>query len=65
MSKVANAERLSFSGLPQPPRPVAPTPPRREQLAGDAIDGTLTQVERVGAADSAQDARDDTTAAWA
>ncbi|EPH40347.1 helix-turn-helix domain-containing protein [Streptomyces aurantiacus] len=38
---------------------------RREQLADDALDGALGQVERTTAADSARDARDHATAARA
>ncbi|WP_371677927.1 helix-turn-helix domain-containing protein [Streptomyces sp. NBC_01276] len=69
VSKIAAAEGLTFSGGA---RVAAATDARRadgavrrEQLADDALDGALAQVERVGAADSARDARDYATAARA
>ncbi|MFE7262243.1 hypothetical protein ACFU9B_09270 [Streptomyces sp. NPDC057592] len=69
MTKVAGELGLTFAGGA---RVVAATEARRadaaarrEQLAADSLDGALAQVERVGAADSARDARDYATAARA
>lgn len=69
VSKIAAAEGLSFSGGARVAAATdarrADAAARREQLADDALDGALAQVERVGAADSARDARDYATAARA
>lgn len=69
VSKIASELGLTFAGGA---RVVAATEARRAdaaarraQLADDALDGALVQVERVGAADSARDARDYATAARA
>ncbi|MEV8456848.1 hypothetical protein [Streptomyces sp. NPDC052097] len=69
MTKVAGELGLTFAGGA---RVVAATEAwradaaaRHEQLAADALDGALAQVERVGAADPARDARDYATAARA
>ncbi|MFD6889285.1 helix-turn-helix domain-containing protein [Streptomyces sp. NPDC059957] len=69
VSKIAAAEGLTFSGGARVAAATdarrADAVARREQLADDALDGALAQVERVGAADSARDARDYATAARA
>ncbi|WP_330261801.1 helix-turn-helix domain-containing protein [Streptomyces sp. NBC_00539] len=69
VSKIAAAEGLTFSGGARVAAATdarkADASARREQLADDALDGALAQVERVGAADSARDARDYATAARA
>ncbi|MDV9190472.1 helix-turn-helix domain-containing protein [Streptomyces sp. SR27] len=69
VSKIAAAEGLSFSGGARVASATdarrADAAVRREQLADDALDGALAQVERVEAADSARDARDYATAARA
>ncbi|WP_051778789.1 helix-turn-helix domain-containing protein [Streptomyces sp. NRRL S-241] len=69
VSKIAAAEGLTFSGGARVAAATearrADAAARRDQLADDALDGALAQVERVGAADSARDARDYATAARA
>ncbi|MET3984204.1 helix-turn-helix domain-containing protein [Streptomyces sp. PvR034] len=69
VSKIAAAEGLTFSGgarvAAATDARTADASARRERLADDALDGALAQVERVGAADSARDARDYATAARA
>ncbi|MEU4067420.1 helix-turn-helix domain-containing protein [Streptomyces wedmorensis] len=69
VSKIAAAEGLMFSGGARVAAATearrADAAARREQLADDALDGALAQVERVSAADSARDARDYATAARA
>ncbi|MFE9253926.1 helix-turn-helix domain-containing protein [Streptomyces sp. NPDC006879] len=69
VSKIAAAEGLAFSGgarvAAATEARTADAAARREQLADDALDGALAQVERVGVADSARDARDYATAARA
>ncbi|MFI1018014.1 helix-turn-helix domain-containing protein [Streptomyces sp. NPDC020965] len=69
VSKIAAAEGLAFSGGA---RVAAATEARRsdatvrrQQLADNALDGALGQVERVSTAASARDARDHATAARA
>ncbi|KAB7834055.1 helix-turn-helix domain-containing protein [Streptomyces mobaraensis] len=69
VSKIAAELGLAFSGGARVAAATearrADAAVRREQLADDALDGALAQVERVGAADSARDARDYATAARA
>ncbi|MFC8495320.1 helix-turn-helix domain-containing protein [Streptomyces sp. NPDC057235] len=69
VSKIAADLGLAFSGGARVAAATearrADAAARREQLADDALDGALAQVERVGAADSARDARDYATAARA
>ncbi|WP_149184504.1 helix-turn-helix domain-containing protein [Streptomyces sp. TRM49041] len=69
VSKIAAELGLAFSGgarvAAATEARTADAAARREQLADDALDGALAQVERVGAADSARDARDYATAARA
>ncbi|MFJ6013004.1 helix-turn-helix domain-containing protein [Streptomyces sp. NPDC092952] len=58
VSKIAAALGLAFSGGARVAAATeavrADAAARREQLADDALDGALAQVERVGAADSAR-----------
>ncbi|MGW0465431.1 helix-turn-helix domain-containing protein [Streptomyces sp. NPDC003027] len=69
VSKIAAELSLAFSGGARVAAATearrADAAARREQLADDALDGALAQVERVGAADSAREARDYATAARA
>ncbi|WP_370420359.1 helix-turn-helix domain-containing protein [Streptomyces sp. QH1-20] len=69
VSKIAAQEGLAFSGGA---RVAAATESRRADaaarrvlLADESLDGALRQVERVGGAESARDARDHATAARA
>lgn len=69
VSKIAADLGLAFSGGARVAAATearrADAAARREQLADTALDGALNQVERVGEADSARDARDYATAARA
>jgi transposase-like protein len=69
VSKIAAEAGLAFSGGARVAAATeavrADAAARREQLADDALDGALAQVERVGSSDSARDARDYATAARA
>jgi hypothetical protein len=69
VSKIAEALGLTFAGGARVAAATearrADAAARRELLADEALDGALRQVERVGGADSARDARDHATAARA
>lgn len=69
VSKIAADLGLTFSGGARVAAATetrrADAAARREQLADNALDGALAQVERVTGADSARDARDYATAARA
>lgn len=67
VSKIAAALGLTFSGGARVAAATharkADAAARREQLADDALDTALAQVEQVGSAETARDARDYATAA--
>ncbi|MFD9069502.1 helix-turn-helix domain-containing protein [Streptomyces lasiicapitis] len=69
VSKIARQEGLTFAGGARVAAATearrADAAARRDQLADDALDGALGQVERTTAADNARDARDHATAARA
>jgi len=69
VSKIAGLEGLAFAGGARVAAATearrADAVARRELLADESLDGALRQVERVGGADSARDARDHATAARA
>ncbi|MFD7236446.1 helix-turn-helix domain-containing protein [Streptomyces syringium] len=69
VSKIVREEGLAFSGGARVAAATearrADAAARRELLADESLDGALRQVERVGGAESARDARDHATAARA
>ncbi|TGB14410.1 helix-turn-helix domain-containing protein [Streptomyces sp. MZ04] len=69
VSKIAAELGLAFSGAARAAAATearrADAAARREQLADEALDGALGQVERTTTADNARDARDHATAARA
>ncbi|WP_053649790.1 MULTISPECIES: helix-turn-helix domain-containing protein [unclassified Streptomyces] len=69
VSKIANELGLTFTGGARVAAAThahrADAAARRELLADEALDGALRQVEQVGGAESARDARDRATAARA